>query len=712
MKISKDSYRACLALGLTLAFSTQVILAPVYAPSAYAASSKKNSSGSSGTLLLPLTPKIDESDLTEDEKQLPSQVKSEGTARPAPETKQNAESKSVKSEPEAKAPASATLAPEEPKLDDLDTTELQEQTHKVNTETGSATTPRLEAEAEQDDINMADVDSSINDDTTLKGTIQIVADDTEYDQEKNTFLGTGNAIAIIGGQDSKLEADNILYDQNTQMIDARGNVKIIRAGQLTTGSSFKFNVTSDEYLITNPDTEVKGTQVVARKAFGTDEGMAFKNGQMTLPKPFHLGKNVMFGTLSAGQDIADRVNHPDVFLAGKPSYTFKARKMVYERYKDSGNLTVFGGKVSFGKFNIPLPKFVASVGSESRVRFPVTPLITSNIQSGGINIGPSFNTGVGKTGILNWAPMVQLGGRTTSGSSNSGSLGLSGQVGFTNNRVSAHIAYGSVSNLFVADFKAPISKSTTFQAGANRFMADGLYGYRRAHLIAEVVDNRFLGGIPYINGFNFRTSAGWAQDNPQLINLSPEYAKLFGGPTTKKTQPSAFRLQEQITFSTKPLFAVGNDKYGTKAFIYGGTGLSAYSSGDYRAMIQAGPTLDTRLNRLHFQVGYTQSAVRGGSPFVFDQFIQGQRSTYVSGDVKLSKWLTIGGGYGYNLNSKLAYTKTLSAVIGPDDFKVLITRDVIRGQNRVGFDLLYGAPIPFNKLVLKGTADHGNLGGL
>jgi hypothetical protein len=61
---------------------------------------------------------------------------------------------------------------------------LQEQTHKVNTETGSATTPRLEAEAEQDDINMADVDSAINDDTTLKGTIQIVADDTEYDQEK------------------------------------------------------------------------------------------------------------------------------------------------------------------------------------------------------------------------------------------------------------------------------------------------------------------------------------------------------------------------------------------------------------------------------------------------------------------------------------------------------------------------------------------------
>ena len=94
----------------------------------------------------------------------------------------------------------------------------------------------------------------IDENSLLKGTVQIVADDTEYDQEKNTFLGTGNAVAVIAGQNSKLEADTILYDQTSQTIDARGNVKIVRDGQLTTGSSFKFNIDSDEYLITNPDT--------------------------------------------------------------------------------------------------------------------------------------------------------------------------------------------------------------------------------------------------------------------------------------------------------------------------------------------------------------------------------------------------------------------------------------------------------------------------
>lgn len=102
-------------------------------------------------------------------------------------------------------------------------------------------------------------------------------------------------------------------------------------------------------------------------------------------------------------DSATRVDGPDsspeVFLPEKPSFTFKARKMVYERYKESGNLTVFGGKLAFGRFNVPLPKFVATVGTESRVTFPHTPSdYKTTSQSGGINIGPNFNTPMGKTG--------------------------------------------------------------------------------------------------------------------------------------------------------------------------------------------------------------------------------------------------------------------------------------------------------------------------
>ncbi|MBK7747014.1 MAG: LPS-assembly protein LptD [Candidatus Obscuribacter sp.] len=690
--------RRCLALASTLVLLGNFASGSLIG--AFAATAKKDSAPS--TLLLPLTPRIDDSNLKEEES-TPANAPP-GTSKTTPAKVESEEPQVIFSSSEIKT--------QEPKLDDAETSELKVHPNKISAEAGDAST-RLELEASEDDLRMAESDAQINEDTTLKGTIQIVADDTEYDQERNTFLGTGNAVAVIGGQNSKLEADAILYDQNTQMIDARGNVKIVRDGNLTTGSSFKFNVTSDEYLITKPDTEVKGTEIIARSAYGKGtQGLTFKNGTMTMPKAFHIGRNVAFGPLTQQQELMDRTAHPEVFLPEKPSFTFKARKMVYERYKESGNLTVFGGKLAFGRFNVPLPKFVATVGTESRVTFPITPMITNNLQSGGINIGPNFNTPMGKTGVLSWAPMIQLGGRGTNGNSNSGSTGLSGQVAFNNARISSHIAYGSVSNLFIADFKAKLSDKTMFQAGVNRFMQGGLDGYRRPHLIAEVVDNRYVRIPKYLSGIGFRTAAGAMQDNPQLINLNPEYAKLFGGPTTSKSQPSAFRLSEQITTTTQPLFSVGNEKVGARGYIFGGLGLNAYSSGNYRALLQAGPTIETRLKRARFQFGYVQSAVRGSSPFVFDQFIQGQRSAYISGDIKVHKYLTLGGSYGYNLNSRLAYNKSFTAAIGPDDFKLLLTRNTITGQNRMGFDVLYGAPVPFQKLVLKGSGDHGNLTGL
>ena len=187
--------------------------------------------------------------------------------------------------------------------------------------------------------------------------MQIVADDTEYDQDANTFLGTGNAVCIIGGQDSKLEADTILYNQNDQMIDCRGNVKVLRNGQLTAGTSFKFNVASDQYLITDPSTEVGGSEIVARTMYGKGPGITFHNGTLDMPAPFNLARNQFSGPLSYRETLSEKQNHPDAFVPAKQSWSFKARKMIYERYKENQNLTIYGGKLMFGSFGVPLPKW-------------------------------------------------------------------------------------------------------------------------------------------------------------------------------------------------------------------------------------------------------------------------------------------------------------------------------------------------------------------
>jgi len=730
---------------LQVMFFSALLLETSTGSVALAASSK--ASGPAGTMLVPLTPKIDAvsnepAQVTPDSPaytSTPAASEATGQSSPATSTADTTElapvqatapgksgkSKATKTQTASAkealgaSPAGTLLLPLTPKIDSTKPQPKARFDEEVSTQAG-ADDPLKAMKPAPDSItaergNVDDM-SDIGEDTTLKGTVQIVADDTEFDQDKNTFLGTGNAVAIIAGQDSKLEADMILYDQNTEMMDARGNVRIFRNGQLTTGSAFKFKVTSDEYLITDPDTELQGSQVIARQAFGKGNGINFKDGTMTLPNPIYIQRNVMWGPLSFREGIGEKQQHPDAFVPPKQSFKFKARKMVYEKYKEEGNLTVFGGKLEFGKFSVPLGKFTATVGGyNSRVTFPVTPMFGNNLQVGGMNIGPSFNTPIGKTSALHWAPLIQFGGRslTNSNSLQAGKLGLGGQVAFTSDRLTSHLAYGSVSNLLVGDLKYRVNRHDRIQIGINRYLDDGMFGYRRARFIAEAVDNRALGNVPFMSNVNFRTSAGFAQDNPQLINLSPQYAQLFGtAAQNSKKMTSGFLVQEQITGSTKPLFHVGNEKYGLKSYIYGGVALGGYSSGNARVMGQIGPVIDAHLSRFRLQTGYTQSAVRGSSPFVYDQFIQGTQSTFVTGDVRVSKYLTVGGTLGYNLVDKLAYGKTITAAIGPEDFKVILSRDMIRGTNRIGFDVLYGQPVSFQKMVLKGNADAGQLGGI
>lgn len=689
--------RTGVAAALCLSIVCSQLLLPAFAQS--------NKTTPSGTLMLPLTPKMDTADSV-----APSAI------APLPKTNKPAKKIAVSS---SSAAARAIVGAPAIQNAEVSVEAIPASTPVPPVEPPSASSSAeisrdlkkpAEAKTDPDEPDLAKIEEA-NDDTVLKGTVSIVADDTEYDQLKNTFLGTGNAVATIAGQDARLEADMILYDQATEMLDARGNVKIVRSGQVSTGSSFKFKVSSDEYLITSPDTEVQGTQVVARTGFGAKDGIRFREGTMELAEPVHMGRNTFYGTLNSSNESAYKTMHPDAYIPEKPSFVFKARKMVYEKYKEQGNLTVFGGKLQFGKFGIPLGKFTATVGKESNVTFPTTPFVSNNIMVGGINVGPMFNTALPNDRVFSWAPLIQYGGRTTSATQDKTSnVGVGFRLAFRGKKLSANLAYGSVSNLLVGDVKYKINQTQMLQGGINRFISNGLFGSQRARAIMEVVDTRGVGGIPFLQGISFRTSAGWASDQPSLLNTTPQYKQLF---TVKNGNiTNAYRVQEQVMGSSQPFFALGNQKVGASMNLFGGVAARGYSTGDRLFMGQTGPVLSVNLNRLRLNGSIMKSAVNGQSPFVFDQFIQGSKSSQLGGSFKISKYLDIGGNLGYNMDNKLFYQKGITAAIGPEDFKFLVTHDTIRGINRFGFDLMYGQPIPFNKLIMKGSPDQGQLGGI
>ena len=90
-------------------------------------------------------------------------------------------------------------------------------------------------------------------DPTLKAKavyLELEGDNVEYDHETNIYVTSGMSVANIVDQDAKLEADKIVYYGSDQHIEAIGNIKITRQNVITIGESFKFDVTSNKYLLT------------------------------------------------------------------------------------------------------------------------------------------------------------------------------------------------------------------------------------------------------------------------------------------------------------------------------------------------------------------------------------------------------------------------------------------------------------------------------
>jgi len=81
--------------------------------------------------------------------------------------------------------------------------------------------------------------------------------------EKKIFC-SGSVELTIHGHNSRLLADKLVYDSQTFLVEATSNVTIMRGNFACTGSSFKFRIDSDEYLVTNPSVRLRGVAFLLR----------------------------------------------------------------------------------------------------------------------------------------------------------------------------------------------------------------------------------------------------------------------------------------------------------------------------------------------------------------------------------------------------------------------------------------------------------------
>lgn len=94
------------------------------------------------------------------------------------------------------------------------------------------------------------------------GSWSITADEISA-QDKHQ--ANGDARVSISGQDAELTADEVIYDKDTAILEARGHVRILRQGTVTTGACFRFKIASPDYLVTESNVALGQPQLISRQ---------------------------------------------------------------------------------------------------------------------------------------------------------------------------------------------------------------------------------------------------------------------------------------------------------------------------------------------------------------------------------------------------------------------------------------------------------------
>ena len=129
--------------------------------------------------------------------------------------------------------------------------------------------------------------------------------------------------------------------------------------------------------------------------------------------------------------------------------------------------------------------------------------------------------------------------------------------------------------------------------------------------------------------------------------------------------------------------------------------LRFYGSGDIFGVARIGPSIEARIHRIAFELGYLVTAEAGESPFLFDQFIDGTQAIVFDGDYTISEWISIGTFLSFNLDEDRFSRNQVRTEFGPHDFKVRLSYDTIRNQIGIGVNMLFGDPLDFDHLKVR-----------
>ena len=370
----------------------------------------------------------------------------------------------------------------------------------------------------------------------------------------------------------------------------------------------------------------------------------------------------------------------------KSTLKYSAKRVSFDQTRRHNNLKIQGARIAVtDKVSIPSPiEITATLGEAANTQFR-GPILGQRERIGGFAIGPRFYKSVGHN-TLALAPILQLGNEFTFGAGAIASFNTPGDS-------SAIMAgYGSLENRFILNAHQELLWDFEANALVNQFNRNQLFSssqvgqnYELAHKV------RLRNSIFDERGAQLRSIFGYAADNLDLFSAQRK-DDLLGARRDSGvgglSEHEGFRFEESIAFYSRPLFRLGNEGYNVDLRLREAGSFRFYDTGDLNVINRFGPALEVTFDKLRFEVDYLYAAVGGESPFIFDQFVDGNHAIVFDGDIEISEWLTIGAFTNFNIDDNRITQNQLRAEFGASDMKFRASFDTVKKSSR--FRCKYG----------------------
>ena len=520
--------------------------------------------------------------------------------------------------------------------------------------------------------------------------------DVVYNDHTGDIEAVGKPVLMFPPQKIKMTADRMIYNKDSNILKAIGNVILTKDGMPVYGDYIQVNMNEENIFMDNIETAPTAIKIRAEKAQSENNKLILSKGKMYSD----ISSKYRFVSRMIGPDFSRMIiseEDQNLLMSGEnKKWKLSAAEISVNALKDHDTVQVKDAELYYNdRYLFTLPSFTAHTNKNQEFVEANYPELGS-ISKFGMFAGPGFVFDAPFGSVIKLIPLVNY----------KDDFGVGGAIKYKSAFNQTQFMYGSGSDIFVLRGRQELDDNLFLQYGSNAYTDNWFLGRRMPRYLAELVYDKGTTINDFLTEgrdlrFRHRASAAFAQDGK--YNMHTESIQSTNLSTMR------FRYMAEVDQS---LFKYKNEAE-RKAFelsmVMQGSA-AVYGTGDTQFIGRVGPRIHTQYKYWMQDMGYFISGYSDHTPMpVYDMYRYGHSNIYLREAFRVNKYLTVGWWGSVTLtndspNGEMFQENAFIVSLGPDDFKVNLGYDFMRQTTYFTIAMMLdtkGTTVEFDKMEIK-----------